>query len=215
MLRRVLLACVVLMVASVQIARPDVELLLSDGTTLKGVDVRKEGGNYVLQLESGESMTLPVELVEEVRLVGAAKETQMHPGIVKAEPQTLGGAELDAKAPTEIRQADAQVLAGRQVRPATPRDQTAALGAPSQFQKSIVNNEWHPETDWDMDPDKQNNFAPSTWSQDIVDSDWTPESAYDKNNDVMAAGESRFKDSIIDNSWEPTDAFQNQGWGGN
>lgn len=213
-MRRVLLVCLILIVASAQTVRPGVELLLRDGTTLQGADVRKEGGIYVLQLESGEAVTLPVELVEEVRLIGPAKETEMHPGIVKAEPQILGGAELDPKAPTELRHAKPEVLAGHEIRPATPREQTAALGPPAQFQKGIIDNEWRPETDWNMDPHSQNNFAPSTWSDDIVDSNWTPQSAFDKNNDVMKSGESSFTESIVDNNWEPTDAFKNQGWGG-
>jgi hypothetical protein len=138
---------------------------------------------------------------------------QTHPAFQRAEPETLAGAEVGDPPAIGFERGKPQTLAGDEVRPPTPREQTAALGEPAQFQKSIVDNEWRPESDWDMDPRKQNNFAPSTWSEDIVDSSWTPTSDYDQQKGVLEPGNSSWSENIIDNSWQPTDAFANDGWG--
>ena len=47
----------------------DAELLLTDGTVLKGVEVRLEGGLYLLELDSGEVAAIPAALVRELRLL--------------------------------------------------------------------------------------------------------------------------------------------------
>jgi hypothetical protein len=190
--------------------RPGAELVLRDGRVLEGVDVRRDGQVYVLELESGERLTFPVELVDEVRLTGdeKVKEDQLRPGFRNAGPETLSGAPPDENAPTGLREGEPQTLAGREVRPPRPSEQTEALGEPAQFQKGIVDPEWRPETDWNMDPHEQNNFAPSEWAEGPVDPNWTPESAFDANKDVMEPSRSEWRENIVENSWEPTDGFE-------
>jgi hypothetical protein len=217
-MKRAILVCLVLLVAATQVVRPGAELVLSDGRVIEGVDVRREGQNYVLELESGERLTFPVALVEEVRLTGDEKEkqNQLRPGFRNAGQETLSGALPDDDAPTGLREAEPQTLAGREVRPPRPSEQTDALGPAAEFQKSIIDNEWRPETDWNMDPHEQNNFNPSEWAKGPVDPNWTPESAFDANKDVMESSRSEFQEGVVDNSWEPTDGFQKRNddfWG--
>ena len=54
------------------------------------------------------------------------------------------------------------------------------FGEPAEFQKDIVDHSWEPTSDWDMDAEKQNNFAPSTFSKSIIDNSWTPTDGFAK-----------------------------------
>ena len=161
------------------------ELELLDGRILSGTDVRREGQIYVLTLEGGDTVTLPVELVTSVRLFGTGEKRT--PGVVRdEEPRTLAGGEIDVP---------------------TTSEQLEVLGEPSGFQKSIVNHDWVPESDWDMDPQEQNNFAPSTWQESPIDPEWKPESAWDADEDVLASSRSTWQKSSINSEWTPTDGF--------
>jgi hypothetical protein len=159
------------------------ELVLRDGTVLEGTAVQRLEGNYVLTIEGGEAITVPVELVEQVRLSG------------------------EREAPTGMRTGEPETLVGERITPPTRSEQTEKLGPPSRFQDDIVDNSWHPTTDWNMDPHTQNNFAPSTWSKGPIDPEWKPQSAWDTNEDVLASGRSEWRQGIIDPSWKPTDGF--------
>jgi hypothetical protein len=174
------------------------ELLLTDGQILEGVNVRRDGEVYLVKLEAGGVLTIPVALVKEVRL-GAEPAPPPKP----ARP-----------APTGFRSDGPETLAGAPVTPPKTSEQTAVFGDPAKFQGGIRNPDWHPSSDWDNDPTKNNNWAPSRWAGDIVESKWAPESAFDANKDVLASGKSTFSDSIVDNSWQPEDGFkQKDAWG--
>ncbi len=190
------------------------ELELIDGRVLTGIEVRREPGLYILRLESGEEVPLPEELVKTVRLVadgkelGADPEPPAQPGVIRrSEPELLGGS-APPEGPSGLRSADPQQLAGQPVRAPRPNEQLAALGPPAKFQKDVVKNDWQPTTDWNMDPETQNNWAPSEWAEDVVDNSWEPTSAYDPNEDVMKASRSTWQKSNIDSSWTPTDGFK-------
>jgi hypothetical protein len=60
------------------------ELLLFDGTVLDGVSVQRLEGNYLLTTEDGQAITVPVEVVESVRLRGGTPT-----GMRTGEPVTL------------------------------------------------------------------------------------------------------------------------------
>lgn len=156
------------------------ELELIDGRILAGTDVRREGDVYVLTLEGGDTITLPVELVATVRLFG------------KGDPRDNG-----------------RTLAGYEAKMPTKSEQLEVLGEPSQFQKSVVDSSWVPKSDWDMDPEKQNNFRPSTWSKSPIDPTWKPGSDWSAHDDVLASSRSTWQKSSVDSSWTPTDGFQN------
>ena len=165
------------------------ELILQDGRVLKGDSVRKDEDVYVLTTPTGE-VTMPVELVEGVRLTG------------EPEPPRPEGI---PEGPTGFKVGKAETLAGNEVRPSTPEEQTRAIGSPSKFQPSVVDHEWHPTSalsDEDVLADSR-----STWAPDIVDSEWTPTSAFDEKEDVLEGGRSTWAKSPIDHEWKPTDGF--------
>jgi len=155
------------------------ELELLDGRVVGGTDVRREGGIYVLTLEGGGTISLPVEVVASVRLFVK--------GDKKAEPRTLAGEEVDMP---------------------TREDQLEVLGEPARFQKGLSDPTWAPKSDWDMDPHRQNNFAPSTWQKSPINPSWKPTSDWSADDDVMAKSRSTWQKGPIESKWTPTDSFK-------
>jgi len=187
------------------------EVVLQDGRVIVGIEVRRDGDNYVIVLENGQAIVLPMALVETVRL-GAEPEPEPEErydprtGLTRSEPQELA-APLP-KGAVGVVISEPRQLAGDPVRVPTTDEQLAVFGKPAEFQKDIIDNRWEPTSDWNMDPKTQNNFAPSTWSQDIVDHSWEPTS--DWNMDPKTQNNfapSTWSKSIVDNSWTPTDGF--------
>ncbi len=156
------------------------ELELIDGRVLSGVEVRREGAVYVLTLESGAMVSMPVELVASVRL------------FLKGEPESGPKSET---------------LAGDDTRPPTAQEQLEVFGEPARFQNSVISPSWTPTSDWDMDPERQNNFRPSTWQESPIDPTWQPTSDWNNDDDVLASGRSTWQKSPIDSEWKPTDGF--------
>jgi hypothetical protein len=172
------------------------ELLLYDGQILEGVSVRRDDQVYVVRLEAGGVVTIPVTLVKEVRLGG------------EPDPPPV------REAPTGFRSDGPETLAGGLVAPPRTSEQLAVLGTPAQFQGGIRDPNWQPTSDWDNDPTKNNNWAPSKWADNVIDPEWKPESAFDADKDVLASGKSTFSDNIVDNSWQPEDGFNKKdAWG--
>lgn len=203
-MKRVLLIGLILLAASIQAVHPEAELVLRDGTIIRGADLRREGELYVVELEEGERLSLPGALVEEVRLSGEGGESAPSPG--------RGEAQLDADSferesrPPEPRRVEPRVLAGTRVRPPRPSEQTRILGSPARFPKSIVDSGWTPRSDWEANR-SGNDFRPSTWARSPLDPGWRPRSAFDPRVDVLESGRSRWQRSIVDPGWRPEDAF--------
>ena len=190
------------------------EIVLQDGRVIAGIELRRDGDNYIVVLQNGQAIVLPAALVKTVRLVGEPQpEPEEEPprydpmtGLTRREPEELA-APLPKAAVGAVFSGPRQ-LAGEPVRAPTTHEQLAVFGEPAEFQQDIVDNRWEPSSDWNMDQETQNNFAPSTWSKDIVDNSWEPSSDWDmdaeKQNNFAP---STFSKSIIDNSWTPTDGF--------
>lgn len=166
-------------------------VVLQDGQVLSGVDVRRQGEEVLLTLDGGNVITLPASIVKEIRLSG-------------------DGSPGKKEAPTAIRKDGSEVLAGEEVRAPRTSEQLANAGSTSRFQEGVVDSNWQPTTDWDMDP-SNNDFAPSTWSKGPVDPNWQPDSAFDAREDVLAEGRSGWQKSIVDPSWKPEDGFRRSG----
>ncbi len=196
-LRRLVLALVAGYLATA-IAMGGAELVLVDGRVVKGESVRREGEIYVLTTETGD-LTMPAELVDQVRLTGAA---------VPAPPPIEGIPE----GPTGIKAGGPQTLAGRPVEPATTGEQLAVFGKPAEFKQSTIDSTWTPKSDWNMDPETQNNWNPVTWAKSSIDPNWAPTSAYDANKDVLADSRSTWQKPSIDSTWVPTDGFKKSAW---
>jgi len=185
------------------------ELLLEDGRLLSGVDVRREEGQYLLEMLDGQTIPIPEELVAEVRITAGVA-----PGVVKADPLQVAGNEIDLddedRPASGLVKGTPEVLAGELVRPPRTSEQTAALGPPAEFARDIIDPNWRPESVFNASNDVTN-FAPSTWAESIIDHDWKPESDYTQKSDVSNFAPSTFTESIIDNSWQPQDGFRKQG----
>lgn len=166
------------------IALAGAQLVLTDGRSVEGEEVRREGDQYVVTLPSGDAVVIPTPLVREVRL--------------SAPP---GG-------PSGIKLAEPETLAGDTVHFPTTEEQTAAFAGAARFQPDIVDSRWEPSSDWDVDhPERDNNFRPSHWRENIVSSDWTPHPAFAADADALAAGRSTWAPSVVQNEWKPTDGF--------
>jgi hypothetical protein len=187
----------------------DTELALVDGRVLRGTEVRRDNGSYVLTLENEIEIVLPAELVESVRLIGMDEPSEewSPEDVHSSQPTELTGRPVP-EGPTGLRSGGPQTLAGRTVTPPRTSEQLEVFGEPARFQEDIVDSRWKPESDWEMDPVKQNNFAPSSWSKGVIDPNWQPTSGFDAQNDVLKDSRSTWAKSVIDSSWEPTDGFK-------
>ncbi len=172
----------------------DAFLRLTDGRVLEGIDVRRDGDVYLLSLPGDTVVPVPVSLVAEVGIRGAAEP---EPAPTVSDPS--------ASVSTGLTVAEPRVLAGVAVAPTTPDQQLAVFGTPAQFQPNVVQSSLGP-TYWQPDP-AQHNFAPSKWAKAPINSDWTPTSAYDPNANVMAGSESKWQKGVVNSSWVPTDGF--------
>ena len=177
----------------------EVRLHLVSGQVLEGTDVNREGGNYYLTMMDGGVIPIPHELVASVELTGKKEEPP---------PEKEAGVYPDTGLPSGLTPAKPQQLAGDPVTVPSRREQLEVLGEPSKFQQGIFDPNWHPESDWKIDPTNphRNDFAPSEWSESIIDPQWVPENAYP--DDQIDFAPSEFKENIIDPSWVPQDGFK-------
>ena len=173
-----------LMIALAGTGLAGTEIVLRDGTVMQATDLKRDGTVYVIATESGGSITLPVALVHEIRLVEDPEPKKSPEGWTRAKPQQL---------------------AGEPVKPVTPAESQQALGKPAQFRPNIINPNWKPESgfpDVDVLEGSRSEFRPS-----IIDPIWKPTSGF-PDKDVLAASRSKFRDSIIDPTWIPEDGFE-------
>ena len=167
-------------------------LELVDGRVLAGMDVWREGPIYVLELDSGLEMALPVELVSRVVLEsdGSAEEGEA--------PDTAAVEESPPRA---------EALVGADLVTPAPASSMATLGKPANFRRDLVDSRWTPTTDWNMDAGSQNNFNPARWARPPIDPSWKPEPAWDAASDALQDRRSTWSRNIVDSSWQPTDGF--------
>ena len=162
------------------------ELVLSDDQHLKGVSVEKKEGFYLLELETGDVLPVPIELVRELRLTG--KDDPPASGLRDAEPETLvgppGGVDLPRR--------------GDQLR--VLQDSTAT------FRDNLIDPYWRPESDWVDDP-SLNNFNPARWYQPPIDPEWKFSSVYKQSEDQTNFNPARWYRSSIESNWWPSDGF--------
>jgi hypothetical protein len=181
------LLALLLVLALVPATHAGAELLLKDGRTVSGVEVRRHGPNYHLTLEGGEILIFPVELVRQLRL---AEE----------------GPPTPRPAPTAMRSEGPEVLAGppEPIGPPATDDQLAVHGPPAKFWPGVFDPVWVPTSDWTLDP-AQNDFNPARWFTAPIDPLWTPLSAFDGRIDVFEHSRSAWSRSPIDPVWWPTE----------
>ncbi len=187
----------------------DAELLLADGTVLRGVEVRLEGGLYLLELDSGEVAAIPAALVRELRLLDVR---------MTAEGTTVGVASDVARPASQQdplsrfletrpgwRRGAPQDVAGAPWRIHDTQRQTAVFGPPARFQPGLPFR-FKPFHAWDRSIDVLAGNR-STWSRPILDPVWRPRSAFDPGIDVLAASRSTWPSAPRPTSWNPSNSF--------
>jgi hypothetical protein len=132
-------------------------------------------------MENGGAITIPVSVVEQVRLKAEGEPP---------DPRTGG-----AHAP---------------VRSTSPSEALYVFGGPAEFQQGTRNPGWKPEPGFDENEDVLAPSR-SRFQQGVNDPTWEPESGFDENEDVMAPSRSRFQKGVFDSTWKPTDGFRRRG----
>lgn len=191
MRRSALLAAVLGLALAAGPARAAAEIVLKDGTVLGGIDLELKDGSYLLEVEPGAVVTVPAQLVAEVRLRGD-----------------------DARAPSGIRVTKAQTLAGPDDPPRTPgyREQLAAFDRPpARFQQGTVESRWRPRQS--LGPERDvTNFHPARWYRAPIDPVWEPQSAFDAADDVTHFNPARWYVAPTRTEWRPRDGFAPRVW---
>ena len=191
------LAVVVACFSSLPPVTGNASLTLTDGRVLEGREVRRDGDVYLLGLEGGAVIPVPVALVAEVGVRADAAEEA---------PETQAGPSL----PTGLTSAEPRILAGAPVEPPRTEDQLAVFGEPARFQQDIVRSTLGPSY-WVPDPD-EHNFNPSKWARAPTDPNWQPTSAFDPREDVLAGSRSTWQKGPVDSAWVPVDGWGHSGF---
>jgi hypothetical protein len=144
-------------------------IVLRDGQVLEGTEVRRDGDLVLLIMASGDTLSLPMGLVSDIRLGN------------EGQPQEREPEERPNVPPSGMRYAEPQVLAGIEVRPPTTAEQLAVFGEPSRFQPGVVDPNWHPESAFDAQDDVMAGSR-STFQKSIIDSTWHPTDGFKKKN---------------------------------
>lgn len=162
------------------------DLVLRDGGVLSGESVeRTRDGLFLLTIEDGSVLTIPVNLVKSLRLTGG--EDPAPTGIVVAGPENVAGPKDPIPLPS-------------------PEKQLAAFGRPpATFARSNVNPTWRPGNA--LGPDVTQ-FNPARWYKTALSMDWTPVSAFRASKDVTQFNPVRWYKAPTDSSWRPTDGWR-------
>jgi len=156
------------------------ELQLRDGKRLTGRSVVQEAGNYMLELESGALLTIPVELVARV--------------LTDDEPSPIEDAPA---APAEAEPAPAAALGAGEFR------------SVADFRRALSDPKWRPENYTDPAP-SLDEFVPSRWYRSPVDSQWKLDSDYSVADDEMRFGSARWSRPLARPLWRPEDGFSEE-----
>lgn len=159
---------------------------LSDGQHLSGTDLRLVGTDYLLELESGKVVSVPVELVASVRLTGGEDpdEESVPNGLTFIAPQQLAGE------PVTLRRA---------------HEQLEVFDEPASFARGVVDSDWRPRGEWAHRPPGLD-FNPARWANGVIDPYWIPRSGF-PSRDVLRPGRAGWRPDIIDMTWRPADGF--------
>ena len=187
----------------------DAELLLTDGTVLKGVEVRLEGGLYLLELDSGEVAAIPAALVRELRLLDV-RTTEEGTTVSVASDVARPASQQDplghfVETRPGWRRGAPQDVAGTPWRLHDAQQQTAVFGPPARFQTGLPFR-FKPVHAWDRSIDVLAGNR-STWPRPILDPVWKPSSAFDPGVDVLAASRSTWPSAPLAMSWNPSNSF--------
>ena len=173
------------------------ELVLVDDSVLQGTTVERDGDYYLLELEGGEILTIPVSLVVLVRLTAGEEEPE-DPKPAPTGFKVTGGEELVGSPPTAV---DDEPRSYPKI-----AEQLGVFDNPTRFRRSPTNPFWRPRSDWDLDP-SQNDFNPARWAEPSIRPFWEPRSAFDGRVDVLESSRTGWSSSFGGFHWAPRDGF--------
>ena len=185
---RCLAAVAAVLALAATAARAGADLVLLDGKLLEGRSVERKEGAYLLTTSFGNVITVPVELVKEMRLTGgdAAPPT----GLVFSTPKTVAGPEME--------------VPGR-------RERLAAFGRPpALFQGSPMTGRWYPRDAFEGKD--ATNFSPVTWAKTTIDPVWSPVQAFSRTTEIAGFRPAQWFRASIDPAWRPRDGFAPREW---
>ena len=206
-----LLVLVALLVAGPAVAA--FQLVLKDGRTLTGADMKRVNGNYVLIQAGGERLTLAANQVAEVRIVGddilqretaAAEPAQGEDG-AEAEEEPAGIQLAGGSVSDRLIRSDPATVGGAEA-PDMPQPPGHARpeDMPGNPDRPLQPGEWRPEGDWGQTDD---GWLKDGWVTETPDNTWTPESDYATDLEDNNWNPSTWTKPAIDPSWTPKDAY--------
>jgi hypothetical protein len=215
-MKRVLLIPLLLLALSGVATFGAAELVLKNGKSLRGSDVRLEGNLYYLQMADGQIITVPARVVKAMRLTGDKAGVDDAPdGAGPAEGEV---SEDRPQAPSGYRVGEPGTVAGEPLPERTVRPRSSAdLSAPPPTAAGDRPSwEWRPQSNWPVE-EAIDNPRRSRWIQPAVDPDWEPEPAFTEEDDVtnfnpskwMSAPDSTWKpENSLGSPWVPQDGFK-------
>ncbi len=179
---------VAMLAAGLTAARGGADLVLVDGRLLQGTAIERKDGAYLLTTTFGNVVTVPLELVKEMRLTGG-----------------------DATPPTGLVFSTPRTLAGTTVEPPGRREQLAAFGRPpALFPVVSISGTWYPRNAYEGRD--VTHFNPATWVKATIDPVWSPVQSFTSSSDATEFHPVRWYHPSIDPVWKPRDAFAPGEW---
>ena len=179
----------------------DDHLVLSDGQVLSGSSVELQGDLYLLTLDSGDVLPIPVALVREVHRAA------------KPEP----GTEADKEEADVLPIFETEILIDRA--PAVPSEDLGVAERPrrlielpddgrsaSTFSQSLVDSVFRLGSDYE-EKSMLGVFDTSFWPGGSFDSDWKMKSAFELPEGQPATHPDRWNDAAQRPIWKPKEGF--------
>jgi hypothetical protein len=222
---RSLITALLLLVLAVPAALAGAEVTLKGGRVLKGSEVKKEEGFYNLLMEDGNLLSIPLELVESIRLVDeSAVGTRPGevPNQVRSSRSGGGGASGAAiatrRAPLSTEEAEGGT--GGEAEAGEPRGEGEDLAGSPLGEKAGIRSEGSETLSGPEPADMQNvrvgrgrqgkaeEYAGGEWGgSSTFDPTWKPESAYTEETDVSNFNPVEWSRQPTDPTWEPESAY--------
>jgi hypothetical protein len=181
----------------------DAHLVLRDSQVLSGKSVELEGDLYLLTLESGDVLPLPVALVREVHRSVKPKQTGDENG-EKDEAEELPFLETEA-VPAGTREVSSVDL-GVVERPRRLIELPDGGKSASGFSQSPVDPDWLPGSDYEENP-MLGVFDDSFWPSSLLNPHWVSESGFELPEGEPPFRPDRWNKAAQRAIWKPKEGF--------
>ena len=180
-------------------------LWLTDGRELEGRSIEREGALYLLHLESGETVALPVELVDRIEEdAGTEPDPTLDPTPEEEPlPRTDHLTDEERAMARALRSNLAPLPA-----PVRLNRQMDAFGNPgARFVRGTADPDWTPTSPWEAKPELEA-FDPADWFRSPRSPHWEPESEYTSQSDKTDVRPAGWYLAPQRSGFAPTDGFR-------